>query len=460
MATIVTMPRLSDTMTEGTLAAWLMKIGDKVSAGDGLADMETDKAVMTFESFDEGVLLATLIESGDTVPLGAPIAVLGKEGEDVTAIVAEAKAKLAELAAGGTTEDAPAPEEDAEKPEPKDDAEPPEPEKKAAPEAEPDKAEKAPVPETKSAAVKADDASLAPPAGTDIDGRRIPASPLARRIAAERGVDLRAVAGTGPKGRIVVSDLEGLAPARTLIGSAGRGAPKPREDEVVRVTQMRKTIAKRLVEAKNDAPHFYLNITVEADRLVAARTEINAYLKAEGHPFTLSYNDFVQKAVVVALGKHPDVNAGWEGTTIRRFGAVHLGFAVALPEGLITPVIRDAGQKDMLAMAAETRSLAERARAQKLESADYSGNTFCVSNLGMFGIDHFTAIINPPAACILAIGALQQQPVVRDGALAVGHTMMMTLSCDHRVVDGALGAAFMKDLKAILEAPTALLIAR
>lgn len=449
MAIIVEMPRLSDTMTEGTIAGWLKQIGDKVVAGDGLAEVETDKAIMVFESFDAGVLKAVLIGPGDTVPLGAPIAVLGKADEDVSATVAAAKERLAKALAGANSV--------AEAPEPAPAPIAPEP----APEPARVEREIAPV----VAAVTPPEASAGNavtagplPAPTDADGRRIPVSPLARRIASERGLDLGAVAGSGPKGRIVAADLEGLAPARRLSGNLFQKRHKKREDDVVRVTQMRKTIAKRLVEAKNTAPHFYLTSSVDADRLVAVRSEVNALLKADGHPFTLSYNDFVQRAAVLALRKHPDVNAGWEGQTIRRFGGVHLGFAVALPDGLITPVIRDAETKGLVEMAAETRALAERARAQQLDSAEYSGNTFCVSNLGMFGIDAFTAIINPPAACILAVGALQQQAVVKDGQLAVGHRMTMTLSCDHRVVDGAMGAAFMKDLKALLESPSALLL--
>ncbi len=444
MAIIVEMPRLSDTMTEGTLAGWMKKVGEKVSAGDGFAEIETDKAVMVFESFDDGTLKATLIEPGDTVPLGAPIAVLGKPDEDVSETIATAREKLAAIlsGAGAAAPAAPAPEG------------PPE----VTPEPEPAPAEARPRADAAPQRVSPpEDGTKAPPAGADDDGQRIPSSPLARRIAAERGIDLRDVEGSGPKGRIVAADLEGVGRARR-VGGGSRFVVRAREDESVRVTQMRKTIAKRLVEAKNGAPHFYLTVSIDADRLVATRSEVNASLKAAGHPFTLSFNDFVQRACVVALLRHPDVNAAWEGATIRRFGAVHLGFAVALPEGLITPVIRNAESKDILAMAEETRSLAERARAQKLDAAEYSGNTFCVSNLGMFGIDHFTAIINPPAACILAVGALQQQPVVKDGALAVGHRMTMTLSCDHRVVDGALGAAFLKDLVAILEAPAALLL--
>jgi len=436
MATIVEMPRLTDTMEEGTLAAWLKEIGDKVAAGDAFADVETDKAVMTFESFDDGVLLAVLIEPGDTVPLGAPIAILGKKGEDVTAQVEEQKKRLAELLAAG-----PATSAKAEEAEPE-----PEPEPEAEPKAEPEPAASAPSPASSGGAASV------PAAPTDADGRRVKASPLARRIAAERGVDLTTVAGTGPNGRIIKRDVEGLEPTRR-VARAG-AAPVAREDTVVRVSQMRKTIAKRLVESKQSAPHYYLTMTVDADRLVSLRREINA---AQDR-LKVSYNDLVLRACVVALMDHPEVNVAWEGTTIRQFAGVHLGFAVALDEGLISPVVRDADTLSLLDLGEQVRELAGRAREQKLESAEYTGASFTVSNLGMFGIDHFTAVINPPGACILAVGALAQQPVVKDGELAVGHRMTVTLSCDHRAVDGARGAAFLADLKAVLEAPLGLLL--
>ena len=463
MAIIVDMPRLSDTMEEGTIAGWLKEIGAPVKAGDGLAEIETDKAVMVFESFDQGVLLAQLLKVGDTVPLGTPIAILGKAGEDISALKAEAEAKIA-AAAGGTPKADASKAEDAK-------AEAPEAPKAELPKAEDPKAEKAAAIEAK----KEEGGATPPPpppapiptsspkdlsAPIDVDGARIPASPLARRLAQERGLSLAGIAGTGPRGRIVVSDLEGLAPARKLSGRLS--ARKPKEDEVVRVTQMRKTIAKRLVASMTEAPHYYLTIEVDAGRLVALRNDLNAALewnaKKDEKPRKISYNDLVMRACVVALGKHPQVNAGWEGATIRQFGGVHIGFAVALPEGLITPVIRDADQIDIFELSDRTKELAGRARDNKLESHEYAGNSFCVSNLGMFGIDHFTAVINPPAACILAVGALVEAPIAKNGVITAGHRMTMTLSCDHRAVDGATGAAFMADLRKVLEAPTALLI--
>jgi pyruvate dehydrogenase E2 component (dihydrolipoamide acetyltransferase) len=434
MASVVEMPRLSDTMKEGTLARWVSKLGDSIEPGDEFAEVETDKAVMTFESFDEGVLLALLIEEGDTVPLGTPIAILGEEGEDIAGVLSDMQAKAdagkAISEAGGPVDEkkaaAPAPS--------------PEPEPVAAPVV----AAPAPV-----ASPEAQVAS-APSAGVGADGIRIKASPLARRIAADKGIDLATVAGSGPQGRIIKRDLEGLDATRRVARSARRA---PKEDTVVRASQMRKAIASRLIEAKQGAPHFYLNMTINCDRLVDFRRQLNA----SQSDVKLSYNDLVMRACVVALLDHPEVNAAWEGNQIRQFGGVHIGFAVALPTGLITPVVRNAEGKGLIEMAQEVRSLAGRARDQQLQPDEYTGNSFCVSNLGMFGIERFTAIINPPAACILAVGALREEPVVVDGNIQVGHTMTVSLSCDHRAVDGATGAQFLADLKHVIENPVNIL---
>jgi pyruvate dehydrogenase E2 component (dihydrolipoamide acetyltransferase) len=456
MAIIVDMPRLSDTMEEGTVAGWLKKVGDEVKAGEGFAEIETDKAIMVFESFDKGTVLALLLDVGVTVPLGTPIAILGKAGEDVSALIAESKAKIAAVLAGGA---APVP------------ASAPAPEAPAAPAPAPEVAAPAPAPAPPSAPRTPVSAPAAPAAGGELDkhgapradlsaprdesGARVPASPLARRVAQEKGLDLTAVAGSGPHGRIVLADLEGLRPARKL----GRGMRKvKRDDEVIRVTQMRKTIAKRLTASMQEAPHYYLTIEVDATRLVQLRGDVNAALELRGEKTKVSYNDLVMRACVVALEKHPKVNAAWEGATIRQYGGVHLGFAVALPEGLITPVVRDADQLDLFELSAAVKALAAKARDNALEGHEYSGNSFCVSNLGMFGIDHFTAVINPPAACILAVGALVEAAIVKNGVITAGHRMTMTLSCDHRAVDGATGAAFMADLRKVLESPTALLL--
>ncbi len=470
MAIIVDMPRLSDTMEEGTLAGWLKKVGDEVKAGDGLAEIETDKAVMVFESFDKGVLLAIVLDVGVTVPLGTPMAILGKAGEDVTALVAECKAKVA-AAAGGAKPEVASAASKAEAPT----AEPPAKEPpKPAEGREMQAAAEAPVePEpTKAPAKAAKVPVVAGPldkqldkhglARTDLsaprdeDGARVSASPLARRLAAERGIELSAVQGTGPHGRIVIADLEGLKPTRRLSGRLAKRVK--REDEVLRVTQMRKTIAKRLTASMQEAPHYYLTIEVDASRLVGFRADVNAALELKGEKLKVSYNDLVMRACVVALEKHPKVNSAWEGATIRQFGGVHIGFAVALPEGLITPVVKDAESLDIFELSAAVKELAGRARDNKLEGHEYAGNSFCVSNLGMYGIDHFTAVINPPAACILAVGALVEAPVVRNGQVVAGHRLSMTMSADHRAVDGATGAAFLQDLRKVLEAPTSLIL--
>ncbi len=434
MATLVEMPRLSDTMVEGTVAEWLKNLGDMVNPGDGLADIETDKAIMTFESFDEGVLLHIFVEPGGTVPLGTPIAALGEPGEDIAAVIAEWAPKVeaalagdapAEAAGGHAAPAAPATPAPASAPAP------------------------APAPAVAPSAPVVTQSTGALNAPHDDDGRRIKASPLARRIAIDRGIDLRGVAGTGPGGRIIKRDVEGLEPGRQL-----RRSSAARTDEVVRVTQMRKTIARRLLASKQGAPHYYLTITINAGPLMALRKQINAAQERQ----KISYNDLVMKACAVALQDHPEVNVAWEGDTIRRFAGVHLGFAVALPEGLITPVVRDADQLPLVGMAQEIRRLAGLAKDMKLESADYTGNSFCVSNLGMYGIEEFTAIINPPAACILAVGGLRPDAVVVDGEVLAGHKMSMTLSLDHRAVDGATGAAFLKDLKMVLEQPLSMLL--
>jgi len=435
MASVVDMPRLSDTMKEGTLARWITNVGDSIEAGDEFAEVETDKAVMTFESFEDGVLLARLIEEGDTVPLGTPIAILGEEGEDIADLLAEAQVKAA---AGKAVSESGGPvEAKAEEPAPE-----PEPE----PEPEPAPVAKA----APAAAAVAATAPAAPSAGTDADGIRIKASPLARRIAAQRGIDLATIAGSGPQGRIIKRDLEGVDATRRVARSARRA---PKDDTVVRASQMRKAIASRLIEAKQGAPHFYLNMTINCDRLVDFRRQLNA----GQDEVKLSYNDLVMRACVVALMDHPEVNAAWEGNQIRQFGGVHIGFAVALPTGLITPVVRNAEGKGLIEMAQEVRSLAARARDQQLQPDEYTGNSFCVSNLGMFGIERFTAIINPPAACILAVGALREEPVVDNGSIRVGHTMTVSLSCDHRAVDGATGAKFLADLKHVIENPVNIL---
>ena len=416
MAEIVRMPKLSDTMTEGVVADWLKKVGDEVSMGDLLAEIETDKATMEFESFQNGVLLYIGVEKGATAAVDSILAILGEKGEDVTALIAQ---DSAEPAAEEPVAVAPA---------------------AAAPVA---------LPIEEPAAALAVAAPAAPlVASAPMSRGKVKASPLAARMAAECGIDLGAVTGTGDGGRIVKRDIDGFVPSAVAGGLAGgvesfSDAP---------VSQMRKVIASRLAESKFTAPHFYLSLSIDMGASMDARKQINA---EEG--VRVSFNDMVVKAVAMSLKKHPAVNSAWMGDVIRTNDHVHIGVAVAVEDGLLVPVVRFADQKSFTQIGSEVRDFAGRARDKKLQPADWEGNTFTISNLGMFGIDEFTAIINPPDACILAIGGIQNVPVVRDGEVVPGHVMKVTLSCDHRVVDGAMGAAFLQDLKGFLEVPVRML---
>ena len=468
MAIAVEMPKMSDTMEEGVLVAWLAEEGDAVSAGDVVAQVETDKATMDLEVYDDGVLLKRVVEEGAGVPIGGLIAVLGDEGEDISDILA--KYEGGDSGGDGATEDADASASDTT-------SEP------APPEPEPQEAAEQP------AAPSGDGASTVtegyghegqkpepvptPADGGRAEGGRIKASPLARRMASEGGLDLASLSGSGPEGRIVKRDvevaLEGKAPAKQPAAPAERApdrgprptpqpAPMPSvgEDgyESVPITQMRKTIARRLAESKFTAPHFYLTIEVDMARTVAVRKQLNEMAEAQGRA-KISFNDFVTKACAVALRQHPQVNASYlekEGE-IRQHRVVNVAVAVAVDEGLLTPVIRNADQKGLTQLAEETRTFAEKARNRELQPQDWEGSTFTTSNLGMFGIDEFTAIINPPNACILAIGAIRDVPVVENGGIVPGKRMKVTHSCDHRVVDGAVGARFLDSVRTYLEEP-------
>ena len=419
MAEIVRMPKLSDTMTEGVVAAWHKKVGDTVKSGEVLAEIETDKATMEFESFTDGVLLHIGVEKGKAAPVDSILAILGKAGEDITKLLSDAAAS--------------APKEETKKPEPV--AEKVKEEPKAAP---------GPV---TSAPVATTSAPAKPAARSAANSNgRVKASPLAKRLAEEKGIDIARVQGTGDDGRVVKQDIEDFT------GGALYGVPQIEAFEEVPVSQMRKTIAKRLSESLFTAPHFYLTIEMDMDRGMQVREAINAQIKPE----KISYNDLVVKAAAVALKKHPKVNSSWLGDRIRYNQHVHIGVAVAVDEGLLVPVIRFADGKSLRDIGSEVRDLAARAKDKKLQPADWEGNTFTISNLGMFGIDEFTAIINPPDACIMAVGGIIEKPVVRNGQLAVGHTMKVTLSCDHRVVDGATGAAFLNTFKSFMEEPALL----
>ena len=417
MAEIVRMPKLSDTMTEGVVAEWHKKVGDQVESGEVLAEIETDKATMEFESFQDGVLLHVGVEKGATAAVDSILAILGEAGEDVAGLLAaEAEAPAAEAA---PAEPAPAPT--------------------PAPAPAPAPVAVAPAP-----AVEAAVATPAVPKPSS--NGKVKASPLAARLAAERGIDLGRVVGTGEGGRIVKRDIEAYVPAP----AAGMGAVESSTDHPV--SQMRKTIARRLAESKFTAPHFYLKLSVDMDAAVEARQAINAQ---EG--VKVSFNDMVVKAVSLALKKHPAVNSAWMDNFIRTSDHVHIGVAVAVEDGLLVPVVRHADRKSLTEIGAEVKEYAGKARDKKLQPSDWEGNTFTISNLGMFGIEDFTAIINPPDACILAVGGISDVPVVRDGAVVPGKVMKLTLSCDHRVVDGATGAAFLQEVKSLLEHPVRML---
>ncbi len=420
---VVLMPRLSDTMTEGVIASWQKQVGDAVKKGEVLAEIETDKATMELESYKDGVLLYQGAKPGEKIQVNDLLCIIGKAGMDITAIVAAAKS-------GGSAAPAATP----------------------APSA-------APASATAPAAAPAPAPAAAP---VVVNDGRIFASPLAKKLAAEKGIDLRYVKGTGDHGRIVRSDIEQYTPAAaapaTASAPAASAAPVVTavgqvSFEEVPVSQMRKTIARRLSESLFTAPHFYLTMTIDMDACVAARTRINETSKTK-----ISFNDMVLKATAVALKQHPKVNSSWLGDTIRINHHVNIGVAVAVDEGLLVPVVRFADSLSLSQIATQVKDYAQRAKDKKLQPADWEGSTFTISNLGMFGIDQFTAIINPPDACILAVGGIAQVPVVKNGAVVPGNIMKVTLSCDHRVVDGATGAAFLQTLKSLLEEPLRMLV--
>lgn len=425
MAEIVRMPKLSDTMTEGVVASWLKNVGDAVESGEILAEIETDKATMEFESFFDGVLLHIGVEQGQTAPVDSLLCILGEEGEDVSALIA-----------GGASAPAAAPAPAAE----------------AAPAASAPAPVAAPVPAPAPVAVPAAaPVAVAAPAPVPTTNGRLKASPLAKKLAADRGLSLATIPGSGEGGRIVKRDVEHFVPASAPVPAMSAPAGVESFTEVP-VSQMRKTIARRLAESKFTAPHFYLTISIDMGAAMTARKAINA-----AGDVKVSFNDMVVKATALALKKHPAVNSSWLDDRIRYNDHVHIGVAVAVEDGLLVPVVRHADTKSLSTIGGEVREFAGKARDKKLQPSDWEGNTFTISNLGMFGIEEFTAIINPPDACILAVGGIQEQPVVKNGAVVPGHVMKVTLSCDHRVVDGATGAAFLNDFKAFLEEPVKML---
>lgn len=439
MAEVVNMPRLSDTMEEGTVAKWHKQVGDSVEEGDLLAEIETDKATMDFEAFQEGTLLYIGVEEGDTAPVDNVLAILGEEGEDYKHLLEGAGQ---EAKGDGGTQDDSASDQEEESPK----------ESPSAAEDEASKSEKSASPESQK------------PSSSQTSSGRIKASPLAKKLAQDKGIDLAQVEGSGEGGRIVKRDIDEFKPqeqpqkaspaaqAQGELASAGE-APKDLQYEEVSISQMRKTIARRLSESKFTAPHFYLTIDIDMDEAIQARKKINELSEAK-----ISYNDLVVKSCAVALGQHPAVNSSWAGDKIRRNHDINIGVAVAVEEGLLVPVVRHADQKGLTAINTQVKELAGKARDKKLQPEEWEGNTFTISNLGMFGIKEFTAIINAPDSCILAVGGIRQEPVVKDGAVVPGNTMSVTLSCDHRVVDGATGAAFLQTVKGIMESPLNMLL--
>jgi len=426
MEEVVLMPRLSDTMTEGVIAGWHKNVGDAVKKGEVLADIETDKATMELESYKDGILLYQGAKAGEKIAVNDLLCIIGKEGLDIASIIA----------AVGNTANQPA---------------------VAAP---PAAVQTAAAPQTTAAAVQS--------APAVVNEGRILASPLAKKVAAEKGIDLKYVQGSGDNGRIIKSDIEQYTPqpaagsnvASTAVATAAIPAATAvtvaqgviSYDEVP-VSQMRKTIARRLSESLFTAPHFYLTMSIDMDAAVAARVKLNETSKVK-----ISFNDLVLKAVAVSLKQHPKVNSSWLGDKIRFNHHVNIGVAVAVEEGLLVPVVRFADSLSLSQIAVQVKEFAQKAKDKKLQPSDWEGSTFTISNLGMFGIDQFTAIINPPDACILAVGGISQEPVVKNGQIVVGNVMKVTLSCDHRVVDGATGSAFLQTLKSLLEEPLRMMI--
>jgi len=420
-AVLVTMPKMSDTMQEGTIATWLKKVGDSVKSGEIIAEVETDKATMELESYEDGVLLYIGVEAGGSVPVDGVIAVIGEKGADYQSLLAAHQ--------GGTAASAPV--------------------EVIAP------AAAAPVALSVPALTPATSSPSVPIHGSS---DRVKASPLAKKIASDKGVDIRQVSGTGEGGRIVKKDIETFVPAAV---TAAVTVPQPtvtpalgkesfREENV---SQMRKTIAKRLAESKYSAPHFYLTMEINMDKAIEARKSMNEFGTAK-----ISFNDLVIKAAAAALRQHPKVNSSWLGDKIRYNDHIHIGMAVAVDEGLLVPVIRFADQLSLSQISAQAKSFGQKAKNKELQPKDWEGNTFTISNLGMFGIDEFTAIINPPDACILAVGGIKETVVVKEGQMVIGNVMKVTLSCDHRVVDGVVGSSFLQTLKGLLEDPVRMLV--
>jgi pyruvate dehydrogenase E2 component (dihydrolipoamide acetyltransferase) len=408
MAVAIKMPKMSDTMTEGVVRKWNFKVGDTIKSGDILAEVETDKATMDLENYEKGTILHFSVAEGDAVPIDGVIAVIGKAGEDFAAL-------LSGNSSAATKE------------EPK---------------------ENVAVAET----TKTVETHVASPVANASDSR-VKASPLAKKLAAEKGIDITAIAGSGENGRIIKSDIENFKPSSSSSSSASVYVAGKESFDEINVSQMRKTIAARLAESKFTAPHFYLTMEINMDKALDARAAINASGEVK-----VSVNDMIVKACSIALGKHPWVNASWLGTKIRLNHHIHIGVAMAVEDGLLVPVVKFANQKSLSAISSEVKEFSIKAKDKKLQPNDWSGNTFTISNLGMFGIEEFTAIINPPDACILAVGGVKETVGIVNGQIAKTNVMKVTLSCDHRVVDGVVGSKFLNTLKDLLEEPVKMLV--
>ncbi|MEH6657362.1 pyruvate dehydrogenase complex dihydrolipoamide acetyltransferase [Leeuwenhoekiella marinoflava] len=420
---VVTMPRLSDTMEEGTVASWLKKEGDKVEEGDILAEIETDKATMEFESFYNGTLLHIGIQEGETAKVDSLLAIIGEEGTDVSGVISRLKSS-------GTKKETP---------------------KKEAPKKEAPKKQEAKKEEPKKEAPKKEESKLASKNTSSSDGR-IFASPLAKKLAEEKGIDLAKVSGSGENGRVVRKDIENYTPAASGAGVQQFVATGEESYEDINNSQMRKAIAKSLGKSKFTAPHYYLNVEFDMENMIAFRGQFNQLPDTK-----VSYNDMIIKAVSIALKQHPQVNSQWFDDKMRLNNHVHIGVAVAVPDGLVVPVVEFANEKSLQQINAEVKELAGKARNKKLKPEEMQGSTFTISNLGMFGITNFTSIINQPNSAILSVGAIIEKPVVKDGKIVVGNTMTLSMACDHRTIDGATGAQFLQTLKTYIENPILML---
>ena len=427
MAEIIRMPKMSDTMEEGVIASWLKKVGEEVKSGDILAEVETDKATMELESYDDGFLLHIGVNDGDSVPVDGLIAIIGEKDEDISSILDEIKSDKIEGNKKVIQEPESTPIEIKEK--------------------------NIPIEEVK------EETNLVKEIKEDIiseNDTRVKASPLAKKLAIEKGINISEVSGSGDGGRITKKDIENFSPISSNDTKSEIILPKIHSKESyeeIPVSQMRKTISKRLAESKFSAPHFYLTMEIDMQNCIEGRKKIN-----ESSEIKISFNDIILKACAVALRKHPMVNSSFLGDKIRINHHVHIGVAVAVDEGLLVPVIRFADNKSLSHISSEVKSLAGKAKAKQLQPSDWEGNTFTISNLGMFGIDEFTAIINPNDSCILAVGGIRNTPVVKNGEIVPGNLMKVTLSCDHRIVDGATGSSFLKSVKELIEDPIKILV--